>query len=133
MTWRYGRTLATLASAVCLTISVTLAEEASSTKVGGYLFAHMTKEDYGRLYYSVSKDGLHWTLLNEGKRVHSDYRGHPDIMRGHDGHYYLLGNPPDRGDVRIMDACWPLHRTSMMPLSPPMERRNSRCQDILTQ
>jgi hypothetical protein len=82
-------------------MSVTLAGGASSAQVGGYLFAHMTKADYGRLYYSVSKDGLHWTLLNDGKRVDNDYRGHPDIMRGHDGRYYLLGNPPDRGDVRI--------------------------------
>ena len=25
-----------------------------------YLFAHMTHQDYGRLYYSASLDGLHW-------------------------------------------------------------------------
>jgi hypothetical protein len=62
---------------------------ANNTK--GYLFAHMTKEDYGRLYYSVSKDALHWTLLNDGKRVYEDYRGHPDICRGHDGRYYMTG------------------------------------------
>ena len=31
-----------------------------------YLFAHMTKQDDGRLYYSVSQDGLQWTLLNGG-------------------------------------------------------------------
>ena len=29
-----------------------------------YLFAHMLKEDYGRLYYSVSTNGLHWMPLN---------------------------------------------------------------------
>jgi hypothetical protein len=34
-----------------------------------YLFAHMTHQDYGRLYYSVSRDGLHWTALAEGKRI----------------------------------------------------------------
>ncbi len=63
----------------------------------GYLFAHMTKEDYGRLYYSVSLDGRHWLLLNQGKRVMEDYRGHPDVIPGHDGRYYLLGNPePDQ-------------------------------------
>ena len=58
----------------------------------GYLFAHMMKDDYGKLYYSVSRDGLHWQLLNGGKRVFDEYRGHPDICRGHDGRYYLIGN-----------------------------------------
>ena len=57
-----------------------------------YLFAHMTHDDYGKLYYSVSIDGLHWYRLNDGKRVTDDYRGHPDIARGPDGTYYLIGN-----------------------------------------
>jgi hypothetical protein len=70
-------------------------------KPAGYLFAHMMKEDYGRLYYSISTDGLHWTLLNQGRRVFNDYRGHPDLMRGHDGRWVLTGNPPNRGDVRF--------------------------------
>jgi hypothetical protein len=61
-----------------------------------YLFAHMTHADYGRLYYSVSVDGLHWQPLNDRKRVSDDYRGHPDICRGHDGRYYLVGNENDR-------------------------------------
>jgi len=60
-----------------------------------YLFAHMVHEDYGRLYYSVSLDGLHWTLLNDGKRISDDYKGHPDICKGHDGRYYLVGNRSD--------------------------------------
>lgn len=101
MTWKYQHALAMVSVAMCLGISVTSAQEASLANVEGYLFAHMTKEDYGRLYYSVSREGLHWTLLNDGKRIHHDYRGHPDIMRGHDGRYYLLGNPPKRGDVRF--------------------------------
>ncbi len=63
----------------------------------GYLFAHMMANDYWRLYYSVSTDGLHWELLNDGKRVFEDYRGHADICSGHDGRYYLVGN---RGDSR---------------------------------
>lgn len=62
-----------------------------------YLFAHMMEGDYWRLYYSVSLDGLHWTLLNGGRRVFEDYRGHADICKGHDGRYYLIGN---RGDDR---------------------------------
>ncbi|MCU0379144.1 MAG: hypothetical protein MUC78_12890 [Bacteroidales bacterium] len=57
----------------------------------GYLFAHMKGNDYGRLYYSVSEDGLTWSPLNGGKRVNDDYRGHPDICRGHDGRFYMLG------------------------------------------
>jgi hypothetical protein len=60
-----------------------------------YLFAHMTHSDYGRLYYSVSRDGLHWFRLNGGKRITDDYRGHPDIARGDDGRYYIAGNESD--------------------------------------
>jgi hypothetical protein len=60
-----------------------------------YLFAHMMEGDYGRLYYSVSLDGLHWEILNGGKRVFEDYHGHASICKGHDGRYYLVGN---RGD-----------------------------------
>jgi hypothetical protein len=60
-----------------------------------YLFAHMTHADYGRLYYSVSLDGLHWYRLNGGKRITDDYRGHPDIARGADGVYYIAGNESD--------------------------------------
>src|SRR5690606_29414897 len=60
-----------------------------------YLFAHMTHQDYGRLYYSVSTDGLHWHALNNQKRVFDAYHGHPDICKGHDGRYYLVGNTSD--------------------------------------
>ena len=60
-----------------------------------YLFAHMLHRDYGRLYYTVSLDGLHWTQLNGNSRVFENYRGHPDICKGHDGRYYLVGNNND--------------------------------------
>lgn len=60
-----------------------------------YLFAHMTHQDYGKLYYSVSVDGLHWRSLNSRKRIFDEYRGHPDICKGHDGRYYLAGNQND--------------------------------------
>lgn len=60
-----------------------------------YLFAHMKHEDYGRLYYSVSKDGLHWEMLNNGKRVFDEYHGHPDITKGPDGNYFIVGNKGD--------------------------------------
>lgn len=68
---------------------------AEDAKNQAYLFAHMTHEDYGRLYYSVSLDGLHWQSLNDGKRVFEDYKGHPDICKGHDGRYYIAGNKSD--------------------------------------
>lgn len=64
-----------------------------------YLFAHMTHSDYGRLYYSVSLDGLHWRRLNGGKRITADYRGHPDIAQGADGVYYIAGNESDESPV----------------------------------
>jgi len=67
------------------------AQTSSGLKIGGYLFAHMTKEDYGGLYYSVSTDGLNWQILNSGKKVNNAYRGHPDICLGHDGRYYMIG------------------------------------------
>ena len=67
-----------------------------------YLFAHMTHQDYGELYYSVSLDGLHWYRLNAGKRVFEDYHGHPDIVKGHDGQYYIAGNQSDASpDINI--------------------------------
>ncbi|WP_367271427.1 glycosyl hydrolase family 43 [Sphingomonas sp.] len=60
-----------------------------------YLLAHMTKEHYGELYYSVSIDGFHWTRLNRGNPVSADYHGHASIAQGGDGRYYLVGNKGD--------------------------------------
>lgn len=60
-----------------------------------YLFAHMTKERYGVLYYSVSLDGFHWQSLNSGRPVSDDYHGHASIALGPDGRYYLVGNESD--------------------------------------
>ena len=70
-------------------------QNGSKAKNEAYLFAHMTHNDYGRLYYSVSLDGLHWTNLNNGKRVFPEYQGHPDICKGPDGKYYIAGNTGD--------------------------------------
>lgn len=70
-----------------------------------YLFAHMTHKDYGRLYYSVSLDGLHWFRLNQGKRVFDQYHGHPDIVKGPDGNYYIAGNESDAAeDINIWQS-----------------------------
>ena len=60
-----------------------------------YLFAHMTSEHYGVLYYSVSLDGLNWRRLNGGKPVSEDYHGHASITRAPDGRYILVGNKSD--------------------------------------
>lgn len=60
-----------------------------------YLFAHMTKERYGVLYYSVSLDGYNWRRLNGGRPVSEDYHGHASIARGPDRRYYLVGNKSD--------------------------------------
>ena len=37
--------------------------------MAGYLFAHFTGEekDGEQIYFSISKDGLHWKDLNNGK------------------------------------------------------------------
>ncbi|WP_262246418.1 hypothetical protein [Parapedobacter soli] len=77
-------------------------EEPAEAINQAYLFAHMTHQDYGKLYYSVSTDGLHWYALNGEKRVFEDYRGHPDICKGHDGRYYIAGNTSDSSpDINI--------------------------------
>ena len=57
---------------------------------GGYLFAHMTDENYARLFYSVSRDAFHWETLNK-KRIdlpdyvrilyYNDYMGDESIGR----------------------------------------------------
>lgn len=58
---------------------------------GGYLFAHMINADYGKLYYSISRDGLKWEKINAEKRINDEYIGHPDICKGGDGRYYMVG------------------------------------------
>ncbi len=91
---RRWRSIAALALALAAAAAV--AEEPA-----GFLFAHMTAADYGRLHYAVSTDGRHWTPLNGGRRVFEAYCGHPDISQGPDGRWILLGNHPERGDVRL--------------------------------
>lgn len=77
-------------------------EQSADAVNQAYLFAHMTHRDYGKLYYSVSTDGLHWHALNGKKRVFDEYRGHPDICKGHDGRYYIAGNTSDSSpDINI--------------------------------
>ena len=77
-------------------------EEGETARNKAYLFAHMTHEDCGRLYYTVSKDGLHWQNLNDGQRVFKEYQGHPDIVKGPDEKYYIAGNTSDSSpDINI--------------------------------
>lgn len=64
---------------------------ASVSGNGGYLFVHMTDQNYGRMFYSVSRDGLVWETLNGGKVIIDSYLGHPTLTRGGDGKYYMIG------------------------------------------
>ncbi|MBN1422081.1 MAG: glycoside hydrolase family 43 protein [Planctomycetes bacterium] len=73
----------------------------SASRPAGFLFAHMMANDYGRLYYAISEDGLHWVRMNGGRRILEAYRGHPDICRGHDGRFYLIGNEAEERDIHI--------------------------------
>lgn len=56
---------------------------------GGYLFAHMTDDNYGSLFYSVSRDAYNWETLNDGRTVLPPYYGHPDICKGRDAYYMI--------------------------------------------
>jgi hypothetical protein len=87
-----------------------------------YLFAHMTHADYGRLYYSVSTDGLHWHRLNGGRRVFDTYRGHPDICRGPDGKFYLVGNRRDQApDINFWQSDDLIHWTRFSDFTPDLK------------
>ena len=66
-------------------------EKPESKGQGGYLFAHMTKDNYGKLFYAVSRDGKQWEELNNGKIILESYLGHPNIELGGDGKYYMIG------------------------------------------
>ncbi len=90
-------------------------------KYEAYLFAHMMEGDYGRLYYSVSRDGLHWEELNHGKRVFNDYHGHSSICRGHDGRYYLVGNRSDSApDINFWVSDDLIHWTQYSDYTPDL-------------
>ena len=43
------------------------------------------------MYYYISRDARKWTKLNNNQRVNAEYRGHPDIIKGHDNRYYMIG------------------------------------------
>lgn len=74
-----------------LLFSVLASAQFENKAPAGYLFAHMTIEDYGGLNYSLSEDGLNWEFLNNEKAIESEYHGHPDISQGHDGTFYMIG------------------------------------------
>jgi hypothetical protein len=98
-------------------------KDGESPQFEAYLFAHMMEGDYGRLYYSVSRDGLHWNLLNDGKRVFQDYRGHADICRGHDGRFYLVGNRNDEApDINFWVSDDLVHWEKCSDFTPDLKR-----------
>lgn len=61
---------------------------------GGYLFAYMTDGHYGSLDYALSRDGYYWDKLPYAQLVNSRYTGHPDMIKGHDGAYYMIAANP---------------------------------------
>lgn len=71
-----------LVMVLCAAISSCTSGPGEEQKFTGYLFAHMTHENYGRLYYSLSRDGKEWQSLNGGEIVLDGYLGHPNIVRG---------------------------------------------------
>lgn len=97
-----------------------------SEPIHGYLFAHMTHENYGRLYYALSRDGLRWSRLNNNKPVKgNEYWGHADIVTGHDGRYYLMGNNKKRNAISIWVSDtlleWELHKDLIVNVSQLMK------------
>ena len=92
-------------------------------KTEAYLFHHMVDGDYGRLYYTVSLDGLHWKRLNGGKRVFEDYRGHSDIEPGPDGRYFLVGNRNDSApDINFWVSDDLIHWTKFGDYTPDLQK-----------
>lgn len=79
---------------ICLALTVLLAscgtKAPSTPEYTGYLFAHMTNATYGRLYYSLSRDGKEWQPIKNGEKIIEDYLGHPNICRGADK-FYMMG------------------------------------------
>lgn len=88
-----------VAAAVCPANTNEPSALVSSTGAGhpfGYLFAYTTRNDYHRLYYAVSRDGLRWKTLNGHKRIlGEEYCGLPEICCGYDGRFYLLSRQSD--------------------------------------
>lgn len=82
----------------CLALVSCGTKTSGEPEYAGYLFAHMTNANYGRLYYSVSRDGKQWQALNGGGIVLDDYLGHPNIVRGADK-FYMMGVTTS-GDLR---------------------------------
>ncbi|RJF90636.1 glycosyl hydrolase family 43 [Sphingomonas cavernae] len=90
-----GFALLVLATGAISSAIAAPAGQSAAESDSAYLLAHMTKERYGILYYSISLDGLHWTQVNGGRPVSADYHGHASIAQGGDGRYYLVGNKSD--------------------------------------
>lgn len=85
-----------LVSILCCSLTLSAQHQADKGKPkGGYLFAHMTNDNYARLFYSISRDGINWQQLNNGEIVAPDYFGHPTISSGRGGVYYMISLTTD--------------------------------------
>lgn len=92
---------------------------------GGYLFAHIKNSaEYGHMVYDLSRDGLKWTRLNNGEEPLPTYYGHPYIIKGGDGKYYLIGTSTGTAHHPVVfysDDCvaWKRHDISKETLALP--------------
>ena len=72
---------------------------------GGYLFAHTGFDDnYYKLFYAISRDGLSWTELNGGASPMNSYWGFPYITRDAYGTFWLIGT--DNGSLPHHPVIW---------------------------
>ena len=53
--------------------------------MSGYIFVHFTGEqkDGEQIYFSISRDGLHWKDLNDGKPILYSETGMKGVRDGH--------------------------------------------------
>ncbi len=72
---------------------------------GGYLFAHTGFDDnYYKLFYAISRDGLTWTALNGGATPMESYWGFPYITKDSYGTLWLIGT--DNGSLPHHPVVW---------------------------
>ncbi|MBR4971065.1 MAG: hypothetical protein IKY58_04750, partial [Paludibacteraceae bacterium] len=78
--------------------SIPLVAQTESKDFSAYLFAYFKGEGLAQgeqIYFAVSRDGLNWTDLNEGKPVLTSVLGEkgvrdPFIMRSSDGDKFFV-------------------------------------------
>jgi hypothetical protein len=92
-------------------------------KTGGWLFVGFRNNSEDGVYFAISKDGYHWSLVNDGKPIlrqteHGELMRDPFIQRGPDGNFRMAwtwswGTPAILGYSTSTDL---LHWTKQRPL-----------------